>query len=311
VAVAVAAVLAGLVAAAVAHTSGHVASGVSAANTTGAPGTVVVHWFGVHARGAAAKHWTLGAMRAATPPGVKGTSAPDGSPNGSGPSGTGPAGAGPLTSQPSPGNKVVGALFFTDGTGNHYCTASVITSANNNLLITAAHCMYSSGWKANIAFVPDYRNGKKPYGIWPVAKTTLYSNWLKSMDRNYDYAFLQVKPPKTQSLQLAVGAADTLQINAKPGTWVVVTGYPNTLSHAIYCLNRATLFSATQLKFRCAGFSTGTSGSPWDAAYNKRTGTGAVIGVTGGYQRGGKTSSVSYSVRLGLAAQVLYKQASQ
>jgi V8-like Glu-specific endopeptidase len=294
VAVAVAAVLAGLLTAAVARTSGNVASGVAAANTAGAPGTVVVHWAGVQARGAAAKHWTLGAMRAATPPGVHPA-----------------AGAGPLTSQPSPGNKVVGALFFSDGTGNHFCTASVITSANSNLLITAAHCMYSSGWKTNIAFVPGYRNGQKPYGIWPVAKTTLYSNWLKSMDPNYDYAFLQVKPPKTQSLQLAVGAANTLRINARAGTWVVVTGYPNPLSHAIYCLNKATLFSATQLEFRCAGFSAGTSGSPWDAAYNPRTGTGAVIGVTGGYQRGGRTASVSYGVRLGAAAQALYKQASR
>jgi hypothetical protein len=73
VAVAVAAVLAGLLTAAVARTSGNVASGVAAANTAGAPGAVVVHWAGVQARGSAAKHWTLGAMRAAAWRGGPGT----------------------------------------------------------------------------------------------------------------------------------------------------------------------------------------------------------------------------------------------
>ncbi len=291
-----AAAAAALLTGATVHTSGHVASGASAASTAAVPGAVVVHWFGAQARGAAATHWTQRAMLTAAPEGVRSGAA---------------VGAEVRPSHPSPGNKVVGALFFSDGKGNHFCTASVITSTNNNLLITAAHCMYSYGWKTNIAFAPDYRNGKAPYGIWPVAKTTVYDNWTKTMDQNYDYAFLQVSPPKARSLQLVVGAADTLKTNAGSGTWVVVTGYPSTLNHAIYCLNKATNFSATQLEFRCSGFSAGTSGSPWDARYNWHTGTGAVIGVTGGYQRGGKRASISYSVRLGAPARALYNQASK
>jgi hypothetical protein len=37
----------------------------------------------------------------------------------------------------------VGALFFHDASGGHYCTASVVNSPERDLLITAAHCINS------------------------------------------------------------------------------------------------------------------------------------------------------------------------
>ena len=279
-----------------------VASAAEVPSLTRAPGSVVVHRFGGKNR--VAKHWTARAMLAvATPRSARAarTSMASGA----------TVGAARLTARPSRGSKVVGALFYSDGTGSHFCTASVIASANHNLLVTAAHCMYSHGWKANVAFVPGYRNGRAPYGIWPVVKATMYSAWTKYLDHNFDYTFLQVRPPKTQNLQVALGATDRLKIDARSGTWVVVTGYPLRLRRAIYCLNKATAFSATQLEFRCAGFSSGTSGGPWDADYNWKKGTGNVIGVTGGYELGGIHSWISYSVRFGAAARSLYERASR
>ena len=96
-----------------------------------------------------------------------------------------------------------------------------------------------------------------------------------------------------------------------PGWSSPVTRYPLRVRRAIYCLNKATVFSATQLEFRCAGFSAGTSGGPWDADYNWKKGTGKVIGVTGGYEWGGIHSWISYSVRFGAAARSLYERASR
>src|SRR5689334_894205 len=39
----------------------------------------------------------------------------------------------------------VGALFEHDASGGHYCTASVVASPGENLLITAAHCINGGG----------------------------------------------------------------------------------------------------------------------------------------------------------------------
>jgi secreted trypsin-like serine protease len=66
----------------------------------------------------------------------------------------------------------VGALFTRTATGqlaHHFCTASVVSSPAGDLVITAAHCV--SGLAASqVAFVPDYSRGHRPYGGWQVSK---------------------------------------------------------------------------------------------------------------------------------------------
>ena len=88
-----------------------------------------------------------------------------------------------------------------------------------------------------------------------------------------------------------------------------MTGYPESASSPITCRNRTTRQSATQLKFSCAGFTGGTSGSPWVTDFNPVTRTGHIVGVLGGYEQGGSTASVSYSPYLGAAIKHLYAEA--
>ena len=66
------------------------------------------------------------------------------------------------------GVPTVGALFFTTGSGRHYCTASVVDSDTEDLVITAAHCVYGSGYATHLEFVPGYQDGREPYGAWAV-----------------------------------------------------------------------------------------------------------------------------------------------
>lgn len=72
----------------------------------------------------------------------------------------------------------------------------------------------------------------------------------------------------------------------------------------VSCANTAGAFSATQFTFRCAGCSDGTSGGPLLA-----DGLDTVIGVIGGYQLGGRSSSVSYAARFGGQLGALRQQA--
>jgi hypothetical protein len=77
----------------------------------------------------------------------------------------------------------------------------------------------------------------------------------------------------------------------------------------VSCANTAGAFSATQFTFRCAGFSDGTSGGPLHADASPADGLDTVIGVIGGYQLGGRSSSVSYAARFGGQLGALYQQA--
>ena len=64
-------------------------------------------------------------------------------------------------------HKWVGRLSFTVPGGTSYCSGTAIS---NNVMLTAAHCLYDSTnnvWYNNWVFTPAYRNGSAPYGTFP------------------------------------------------------------------------------------------------------------------------------------------------
>jgi hypothetical protein len=117
-----------------------------------------------------------------------------------------------------------------------------------------------------------------------------------------------LKPHDGQNIQQVLGA-NKLATDLGYQYLVHVTGYPDSAGVPITCVNWTSRFSATQLRFECAGYTGGTSGSPWVVRFSPLSRTGTIVGVIGGYQRGGNTPSVSYSVRLGSATRQLYRQA--
>ena len=59
-----------------------------------------------------------------------------------------------------------GKLFFKDGAGSFICSASLI---KRGVIVTAAHCVSDYGRKrfyTDFQFVPAYKNGAAPYGVW-------------------------------------------------------------------------------------------------------------------------------------------------
>src|SRR5690348_979590 len=87
------------------------------------------------------------------------------------------------TAQPVADSVRVGALFFNNVKGDHFCTAGVVDSPGDNLLVTAAHCLYADGaYDRDIVFVPGYRSGQTPYGVWPTKSLVVDDRWIKSGD---------------------------------------------------------------------------------------------------------------------------------
>jgi len=205
----------------------------------------------------------------------------------------------------------VGALFDHDDAGEHFCTASVVTSPGKDLLITAAHCLNpgnGTGNRSDIVFIPDYRDGSEPYGIWVPERLIVAPQWASSADPDYDVGFVVLQPHDGQNIEQVLGG-NKLGFDTGFQQLVRVTGYPSDGDAPITCVNWTSQHSGTQLEFDCAGYSDGTSGSPWVTNFDPATRTGTIVGIIGGYQEGGDTPSVSYSAYLSDGIRQLYEQA--
>jgi Trypsin len=192
--------------------------------------------------------------------------------------------------------------------GSHFCTATVVDSRSGDMVLTAAHCLAGLS-AAQIVFVPEYRDDAAPYGVWSVARVFVDGAWSASSSSSDDLAFLLVHQAGTRASVQSFTGAERLGFGQSPAQVVRVTGYPDDGGAPVSCVNRAAPFGAGRLQFDCDGFATGTSGSALLADPSPVTGLGSVIGVIGGYQQGGLTSSVSYADRAGPAMAALYQRA--
>src|SRR5215472_12256388 len=222
--------------------------------------------------------------------------------------GLGAAGA-PHSGQTFGGMAAVGALFSENSgrLGAHFCTATVVHSPHGDLAVTAAHCV--SGTSGPIAFVPGYANDQQPFVIWQVTRVYTDDAWQSAEDPDHDVAFLRVSPASDGTRIEDVTGAEQLGTGWAAPALVQVIGYPDSADQPVLCANWTRSFSLTQLEFDCDGYTNGTSGGPFLAGLSAASGQGTVIGVIGGYQQGGDTPEVSYSVAFGTAVAVLFETA--
>jgi hypothetical protein len=205
----------------------------------------------------------------------------------------------------------VGALFQGAWRSEpHFCTASVVDSTSGDVIATAAHCL--SGNAKDLEFVPMYHDGQAPYGEWNVTGAYVSQRWLLHQEPQADFAFLTVSSREIdgtkRTLESVVGG-DQLVVGTQPPQWTVVVGYPaGTGGGPVICLNQAVTRRGYP-SFHCGGFVDGTSGGPWLADYDTRTGQGDLYGVTGGRYQGGCVNWVSYSSSFDADTMTVYKQA--
>ncbi|MFF4311806.1 trypsin-like peptidase domain-containing protein [Streptomyces sp. 900105755] len=207
----------------------------------------------------------------------------------------------------SPASARVGALFGADKagnlSGNHFCTASVVHSPRRDLIVTAAHCVDGVGEATGLVFVPGYRDGQAPYGVWRLGKRYLPDGWAHGQSEDSDVAFAVVAERDGKRVEDVTGSNRFAAGVATGATAVTVTGYPDSREVPVSCTNKPVPRSVTQQRIDCPEFTGGTSGSPWV------NGDHEVVGVLGGHEQGGSTPDVSYSVVLGREAAELYKDA--
>ncbi|MGK5732775.1 trypsin-like serine peptidase [Streptomyces sp. URMC 124] len=216
----------------------------------------------------------------------------------------------PLRATEAPASAAVGPLFYTgQGAPAHGCSASVVQSPKGDLIVTAAHCVHQDGFRTDIAFVPGYRDGVAPYGVWVPTSVDIDPEWAADHDPDHDVAFLRMRRPGGDGTPLEqVTGAERIRFRPATGRPARVIGYPVGEERPVSCQNRTRAHSPTQLRFDCADLPNGTSGGPFLTDVDPATGLGTVNGVVGGHEEGGDEET-SYSSYFGDEAESLYRRA--
>jgi Trypsin-like peptidase domain len=203
------------------------------------------------------------------------------------------------SAQPVAPRPAVGALFL-GGTDAHTCTASVVRSKAQDLILTAAHCLASG---VPVTFVPGFDDEAAPADVWTVDAVYLDPRWLSSQDPEADYAFARVSRPAGGVVESVAGPALTLGVASGELGAVTVVGYPLGVGGPpIGCDTIAGMEPGGYPSLRCGGLVDGTSGAPWIRG-------AAVVGVIGGRDGGGCQDYISYSPPFDAATAALLARA--
>ncbi|MEU6556362.1 trypsin-like serine protease [Streptomyces sp. NPDC046915] len=225
------------------------------------------------------------------------------------------------------GHPMVGTFFFDGkplGGKSTYCTGSVVHTAAKDIVLTAGHCGRGLEGARHRIFVPQYRNGKsaadQPHGVFPVSQVYIdprYEKNTKAPTSDLDLAFAWVGSNNRGEVEDVTGAL-TFTPTTSYTHKVTVIGYPsadsvNPKHEPVRCpVTTSRLPGFRQMRMTCKGFYGGVSGGPWIEGYNRTTGTGKVIGNTGGYNGGGNDADddwVTYSPIYGKDAEDLFNDA--
>jgi V8-like Glu-specific endopeptidase len=217
--------------------------------------------------------------------------------------------------------------------GEHWCTASVVDSPKGNVVATAAHCVAPAGEDGHpgevahdglaigeLAFAPAFSGegaGTQPLGVWKVRSIHVDDRWTRWGEDTSDYAFLTIEPDADgRTVQQAVGGAAEAPVPEWTSGYereVTVVGYPesdhNPQNKPVSCSTqtRHAADDPDMLYISCAGFWTGTSGSPWIADRGGPGQPGRLIGVLSG----GDTDVDSTAALFDERAKALYERAAK
>lgn len=212
----------------------------------------------------------------------------------------------------------VGRLEMVDEEGGEYtCSGTVINGETQDIVVTAAHCVFSDDTRsemASITFTPAYADGAAPFGVWqaedwwyPQQYITANDRWLDGQDDNgwmgFDFAFMRMAPnAQGQEIEDVVGGQG-VSFQAETNG-IVFAGYPGDPAPfdaevQRYCADSTITYGVggdPNLGVDCV-MGSGASGSGWVSDVDPATGAGLIVAV---YSNGG--ADEGYGPPLGITA---------
>jgi V8-like Glu-specific endopeptidase len=210
-----------------------------------------------------------------------------------------------------------GKVFFTLGGTNYVCSGSAVSSGNEDVVLTAGHCVNEGpgAYATNFAFVPAYDDGARPYGTFTARQLTTTTQWQNSGDFDYDVAFAVMNTLNGAHLTDVVGG-QSIGFNQARGQYMYSFGYPAASPYdgtdIAWChgtVVQDTYGGSSDQGLNC-NMTGGSSGGPWFTNYNETTGLGTLNSVNSFKYRGGNLRTYMFGPYLGSVAQSLYNSAS-
>ena len=96
-----------------------------------------------------------------------------------------------------------GKIFFTQNGNTFVCSGTIVTAGNESVVATAGHCVFdevNNVANTSTMFVPGYKNGNMPFGIWDGIQIFTTSQWMNG-DLRYDVGFVRMETQNGQTIQ--------------------------------------------------------------------------------------------------------------
>jgi len=186
-------------------------------------------------------------------------------------------------------HQTAGRVFGTIDGGNFVGSGNVIASTNNDIVVTAAHCVYdiSRGkFVDNFVFAPGYDRGNSPFGRWTFRRAVVRREWIDDVPEvmNWDVGYALMGTLNGQHIANVVGS-QSIAFNNQRGTYRHIFGYPCNIQNCEALIeSEGTALVYPDPKFLgegtpSRGMGGGASGGPTLANFDTDTGRGTQVSV--------------------------------
>jgi V8-like Glu-specific endopeptidase len=104
-----------------------------------------------------------------------------------------------------------GIAFFKLGKSKYSCSATVVQSGTQSVVMTAGHCVHAGGgkgpWAKNFLFAPGYQDRVAPFGTWTARRLFTTNGWRKRVRFADDIGAAALNPNAAgQTVESVVGS---------------------------------------------------------------------------------------------------------
>ena len=210
----------------------------------------------------------------------------------------------------------VGVLFFKQYGVDYRCSAAAV---GNNAIWTAGHCIHkgdnkTTGWSTNVVFVPAYKNGSAPYGVWSKSDLKTKGSWFEFGDLRYDMGGVILNKWNNQTISDVVGSLGFAYNLDNSLHWLNM-GYPSAppfdgktqqICAASFAYNDTSMPYPSPVAMGC-DMSQGSSGGPWILNFGGKVGQTNFLNGNNSYRYSIHPKEL-FSPYFGDAAKILYDE---
>jgi len=125
------------------------------------------------------------------------------------------------------GTRTNGKILAVDPrSGPYTCSGTALNTPSRSIVLTAGHCVIEAGSQGReIAFVPAYDHGKRPFGTFAAKSVYVMRQWRRGENPDFDLAALEVRPNRLGKLTDVVGGRGYATAKSR-GSAFQIFGYP-------------------------------------------------------------------------------------